>query len=89
MLTTSVSEQPKTPSLSSSSPFTHLPEVALVEKRCGSCRHYDPVKDEPDFGSCLWVVPVPFWVSDADRPDTVMAVDGLNCATHELAETAP
>lgn len=56
-----------------------------TEGRCGTCKHFQPLADEPDFGECLWAEPVPVWITNAERHDSMMASDGRKCMTWSKA----
>lgn len=65
--------------------MTDAPDVPrcppLAGQRCGTCRHYQPFDEEEDFGDCLWACPVPMWVENCDRSDSIMADEGRSCRT--------
>lgn len=53
-----------------------------TDPRCGSCIYWQPISGEPDFGDCLWAGPVPIWITDKERHDSMMATDGRKCPTY-------
>lgn len=66
-----------------------MPHDNRAADRCSSCLYWSPLKTEPDFGDCLWSGPVPVWIEDRDRRDSMMATNGRGCKTYARKPDAP